>query len=281
MIVSLDKLFVRASRISVRLRDAVVSTLYPTACRVCGEMVETRRDGVACGACWREVEHKKSGWDFCGKCWTRIGPSAAGALSPTTSGADAADRRCGECDSLPFGFVRSCGPYEGALRESVLRLKRQPDLPARLGEALRGTFAAMPESHLIESIIPVPLHPERLASRGFNQAEILARELAPLPAPLAWVGPRTGPRLELTAVIRVKKTERRRAGLSARERAASMENAFRVRAPRLVEGRVLLVVDDLMTTGGTAAELSRALIEAGASAVNVLTLARAMNEFSH
>jgi predicted amidophosphoribosyltransferase len=69
--------------------------------------------------------------------------------------------------------------------------------------------------------------------------------------------------------------------LGARERARSLENAFRVRAPRLIEGRVALLVDDVMTTGSTAGELARALLEGGAGGVNVLILARAMNEFSN
>ena len=115
----------------------------------------------------------------------------------------------------------------------------------------------------------MPLYPERLAERGFNQAEVIARELAGL----------TGLRVDSTAVVRVKKTERHRAGMGARERARSLEKAFRVRAPRLVEGRVALLVDDVMTTGSTAGELARALLESGARSVNVLTLARAMNEF--
>ena len=136
--------------------------------------------------------------------------------------------------------------------------------------ALRKAFDALPDSNLIESIIPMPLHPKRLAERGFNQAEVIARELAAL----------TGLRVNPTAVIRVKKTERHRAGMGARERARSLEKAFRVRAPRLVEGRVALLVDDVMTTGSTADEIARALLDGGARTVNVLTLARAMNEFS-
>jgi ComF family protein len=157
------------------------------------------------------------------------------------------------------------------MRETVLGLKWRPYVPARLRDGLRQTFAALPESGLITSIIPVPLHPARLAERGFNQAEVIARELVSL----------TGLRLNSTALIRVKKTERHRAGMGARERARSLENAFRVRAPRLVEDRVTLLVDDVMTTGSTASETARALLEGGARAVNVLTLARAMNEFSN
>ena len=277
MTTGLNNLFYKFSRISETLLDAAVATLYPSRCRVCGCMVETWRDGVACDHCWREVNLESQAGDYCGKCWTK--------LKPLPSQVDVPERRCGKCDSFPFGVVRACGPYEGALRESVLWLKRQPNIPPRLGGALRRTFAVMPESHLIESIIPVPLHPDRRANRGFNQAEVIARELISPAGIFGAAGPTqlsnwTGPRLELTAVVRVKKTDRHRAGMSGRKRASSLENAFRIRAPRLIEGRIVLVVDDLITTGGTAAEIARALLDGGARAVNILTLARAMNEFS-
>lgn len=261
MINNLNNFLVKASRVSAILRDAAVATLYPGRCRVCGDMIESWRDGVACSKCWREVEQKSLVEDLCAKCgmWLR----------PLQSRIEVVDRRCGRCDRFPFGFARACGPYEGAMRESVLRLKLNPHVPPRLREAMQRTFAALPESHLIESIVPVPLHPDRLAERGFNQAEIIARELASL----------TGLRLNSTPVIRVKKTEKHRVGMGAQERARSLEKAFRVRAPRLVEGRVMLVVDDVMTTASTASELTETLFDGGARSVNVLTLARVMNEF--
>jgi ComF family protein len=259
MFTSLRNFFDKASQVSATLRDAAASTLYPSACRVCGDVVESWRDGAACSACWREVEQETA--DFCAKCWTPL---------PFAARVEAGPRQCGRCDNFAFDFVRSCGPYRGAMRETVLRLKRTPYIPARLRSALRRTFASLPDPALIESIIPTPLHAERLAERGFNQAEIIARELASL----------TGLRVDSTAVIRVKKTERHRAGLGSRERARSLVKAFRVRAPRLVEGRFALLVDDLMTTGSTADEIARVLLDGGARGVNVLTLARAMNEFS-
>jgi len=263
MITGTYNFFDKAMRFSVTLRDAAVATIYPSGCRVCGDAIESWRDGVACSNCWREIERKILTKDFCVKC--------SAPLRSLASSIEYVDRRCGLCDHFAFDFVRSCGPYEGAMRETVLGLKWRPYLPTRLRDGLRRTFDALPESGLIESIIPVPLHPARLAERGFNQAEVIARELVAL----------TGLRLNSTAMNRVKKTERHRAGMGARERASSLENAFRVRAPRLVEGRVTLLVDDVMTTGSTANEIARALLDGGARAVNVLTLARAMNEFSH
>ena len=259
MINNLRNFYDKASRVTATFRDAAAATLYPSACRVCGRMIESWRDGVACSACWRQIEQEAL--DLCAKCWAPL---------PSASRAEAGARACGRCDHFAFDVIRSCGPYRGAMRETVLRLKGAPHIPPRLRGALRRAFNALPDSNLIESIIPPPLHPRRLAERGFNQAEVIARELAEL----------TGLRVDPTAVIRVKKTERHRAGMGARERARSLEKAFRVRAPRLVEGRVALLVDDVVTTASTADEIARALLDGGARMVNVLTLARAMNEFS-
>jgi ComF family protein len=178
-------------------------------------------------------------------------------------------RRCGRCDAFAFGFARACGTHEGALRESVLNLKLRPQIPPRLRELLRQTFASLPENDRIESIIPVPLHPERLRERGFNQAEIIARALTAA----------TGLRADTAGVVRVKQTEKHRAGMDARQRARSLERAFSVRAPRLIEGRALLIVDDVMTTGSTAQELAETLLDCGARAVDVLTLTRAASQF--
>lgn len=255
-----DNLFSGISRVSANLRDAALTILYPSACRVCGSLVESWRDGAACAKCWQEIEQQRLGADFCAKCGL--------PMQPLPSHLKLDERRCGRCNDLAFSSARACGPYEGALRESVLSLKLRPHLPARLREMLRQTFACLPENDRIESIIPVPLHADRLAERGFNQAEIIARAIAAL----------TGLRVDTTGVVRVKKTERHRAGMGARERARSLDKAFGIRAPRLIEDRALLVVDDVMTTGSTAQELAETLLDGGARAVSVITLARAVSQ---
>src|SRR5262245_25467312 len=173
MIAGLNNFFDKASRFSATLRDAAVATLYSSGCRVCGNVIESWCDGVACSSCWREIEQRSLTGDFCVKCWTRLQPLP----SRFPDHIEGVDRRCGQCDQFAFGFVRACGPYEGALRETVLRLKLCPHISARLRDSLQRTFAALPDAHLIESIIPVPLHPDRRAERGFNQAEVIARAL--------------------------------------------------------------------------------------------------------
>ena len=244
-----------------RTVDATLALLYPTACRVCGASVESWRDGVACAGCWAEIEVARQFEVSCLKCGIPL------RQLPTTIDSD--EQRCGRCDPFAFDCARSCGPYRGALRESVLWLKRNPQIPPRLQRLLRETFARLNEIEAIESIIPVPLHASRLAERTFNQAEVIARAIAA----------ETGLRVDAVSVSRTKKTEKHNVGMGARERARSLERAFRIRAPRLVEGRNLLIVDDVMTTGSTAQEMARTLIEGGARSVVVLTLARAMNEF--
>lgn len=178
------------------------------------------------------------------------------------------ERLCGRCDDLAFGFARACGIYEGALRESVLRLKSQPHIPARLRDLLKIAAANLHEKQPSESIVPVPLHRDRLAERTFNQAEIIADELAKF----------TRLPVDTASLIRAEHTEKHRAGMGARERARSLEKAFKVRAPRLIENKVVLLVDDVMTTGSTANEITRTLLNAGARAVNILTLARAASD---
>jgi ComF family protein len=180
------------------------------------------------------------------------------------------ERTCGRCDHLSFSVARACGVYEGALRESVLWLKRHPQIPDRLRGQLQATFFSLSEKQMVNSIIPVPLYSDRLTERTFNQAEIIARELATI----------SGLRVDTASLVRARHTEKHRAGMAARERARSLEKAFRVRAPRLIQNKSVLLVDDVMTTGSTAHAVAQVLLNGGARSVNVLTLAHAASEFA-
>jgi predicted amidophosphoribosyltransferase len=81
-------------------------------------------------------------------------------------------------------------------------------------------------------------------------------------------------RFDDRSLVRVKATERHRVGLDATDRKKSVERSFGVARLSLIEGKSALLVDDLLTTGSTISAASRALLEAGASRVNVLTIAR-------
>jgi len=112
--------------------------------------------------------------------------------------------------------------------------------------------------------MPVQLHRLREQQRGFNQAAIIAR----------LVSRGFGLRFDDRSLKRIKPTERHRAGMDANDRAQSVERAFEVARPRLIDGASVLLVDDVYTTGSTICAASQALIDAGAQRVSVLTIAR-------
>jgi ComF family protein len=239
------------------LYDATLALVYPMKCAACdAASVEGRRDAPACAACWQATEIF-TGEETC--CW-KCGAEARGDVPPEKR----IEVRCRRCDELAFTAARAVGKYEGALRAAVLALKHEPHVAERLGRLL---FAAQGRPPLARAtrIVPVPLHAERERERGFNQATLLARALAS----------RTGLPLDEWSVVRTGHTARHRAGMDRRARRETVERAFQVTRPRLVEGERILLVDDVFTTGATVSSCAQAFTEAGAEEVFVLTVARA------
>jgi len=175
-----------------------------------------------------------------------------------------ADGRCALCRNGLRGYdaAYSYGAYEGVLREliHVYKYGRVETLARPLADLLR---AALPRGEQWEAVAAVPLHWRRKWQRGFNQSELLARDVARgLGAPL------------VKTLRRVRATPAQ-AGLSRTARRRNMTAAFRLRRPGPVAGRRVLLIDDVLTTGSTAAACARALKQAGAARVVVLTVARA------
>jgi ComF family protein len=196
-----------------------------------------------------------------------------------------APRRCPGCDGIAVragasAFCSACAPliehaaqrpparsaaafvFGGPLADAITRVKygRRADLAAVLGVLLAGE--ALAYAGRIDCVVPLPLHPERLRARGFNQSALLA-------APVARA---LGVRLDAVALQRVRPTAEQ-AGLPRAQRADNVRAAFRADA-RLCGLRVLLI-DDVRTTGATAAEAGSALLDAGCEQVCTLALAQA------
>jgi len=154
--------------------------------------------------------------------------------------------------------------YDGYLRELLLTAKYnfRPDLARGLGTIL--AVWAENETRLegSEVIIPVPLHPQKLAARGYNQAELMA---GPLTAFLRRP-------LRCDVLQRIKPTVSQ-SKLSRRARKENMEGAFSVVNCSAVAGKEVLLIDDIRTTGYTLSAAARALLLAGADRVKVLSLA--------
>jgi ComF family protein len=154
------------------------------------------------------------------------------------------------------------------MREAIHALKfgGRPVLATPLGRLLAEAGARAlpaPPADWADGLIPVPLHPARLAERGFNQAELLAA-----PCAARWRVP------VLTRVLVRTRPTLPQTDLDPAARRANVRDAFRVPRPAAVEGRRLLLVDDVLTTGATVGAAARALRAAGAATVGVLTLAR-------
>jgi ComF family protein len=238
------------------LYDAALALVFPQACKACGANVEARADIPACAACWLKTRIFTGDETICWKC----GALSLGIVAPEKR----VDVRCRRCDTEEFTAARAVGPYEGALRASVLALKHEPHVSARLARLLHEAQRRAPLERATR-IVPVPLHPQRERERGFNQASVLARALAA----------RTRLPLDEWSLVRTTHTDQHRAGMDARARRETVERAYAVARPRLIEGESILLLDDVFTTGATVSACAKALREAGAQEVFVLTVARA------
>jgi ComF family protein len=173
---------------------------------------------------------------------------------------------CASCAglALPFATARARFLYGGQLAVAVQALKYRGSghLAGPLGRCLGQEVLEGPS---IDLIVPVPLHRRRLALRGYNQAALLARAAA-----------RTAQLPCYPVALQRTRDTASQAWLGIEERRQNVHGAFRATCPRRVAGQSVLLIDDVMTTGSTAAAAATALLEAGATEVHVLTLARAM-----
>lgn len=233
-------------------RDSILSLVYPQACKVCGSSVEQASCGVACEECWAATRLFTGDETLCARCGQFLSPTGARA-----------DSFCRRCDDHHYDSAAAAGIYEHALAAAVINLKNYPVIHARARGALIAAFRR--SGFRSDVIVPVPLSRMRRHERGFNQAEVLAEALAKA----------TGLKAENRVLVRTKHTEIHRAAMDRKARAASVKDAFKVERPRLVDGRSILLIDDVFTSGSTASYCAKALKKAGAGEVRVLTLARA------
>jgi ComF family protein len=182
---------------------------------------------------------------------------------------------CSLCRYLPVHFdsVRSPFPYSGVIGELIRRLKYQrgswaAKVLARLSvSALGDWFHHARETRAFDLVVPVPMHALRELWRGSNHSEELAREFATL------LG--SGVVFDPLAVRRRRRTPQQSRRHGVEKRLQNVQGCFDVPEPAHVMGRRILLVDDVMTTGATAATCAQALKEAGAREVHVLTICRA------
>jgi len=241
-----------------RVFEGVLDLLFPPRCQVCRRFVKA----LICEDCALQIVPLMP--PFCHCCGQPLDPLAKGG------------DLCAECRAgkQPFALARAFGPYQGALRKAIHRLKYNGMRPLAepLAEmaaqcfdgAVRGDPPPLVAAE-IDFICPVPLHPDRLRLRGFNQSELIARRL----------GERLGLAVNAAALRRPKPTQPQ-IELPAEQRRRNVRGAFAVADGEAVAGRSVLVLDDVWTTGSTITECARVLRRAKAARVFALSVARAV-----
>jgi len=231
----------------------VADALFPPVCMVCAAPVADAR--TLCTPCWGAAH--LIGGTVCDGCGTPM-PLSLGRGESI---------HCDTCRAggTPWDRGRAAAYYAESARALVLALKHgdRPDIARALGHWMtRAAADLLPET---DAIVPIPLHWRRFMSRRYNQsAELsraMARESGVLHAP--------------DMLRRMRPTEMQRAR-SAAARARNVEGVFAVppHMHRAVQGQRILLVDDVLTTGATLSDATRALRAVGASQVNVVVFAR-------
>ncbi len=233
----------------------VLNLLLPNHCYFCGVSLSS---GVCiCTACSKSLEIIEG--VVCARCGSPLSPET----KPEGNG-------CSQCVELTFLFGRnvSLGIFEGFLRRLIHLYKFEGR------RSLHRFFATSLLTHRrayidgADLIVPVPLSPVRYTERGFNQSYLFAKEVA-RKAHASFIG---------SALYRRGNAAPQSSVSSQHERVTNLTDHFKVRAgiTDSIEGRRILLIDDVLTTGVTASACARVLLEAGAHSVDVLTLARSL-----
>lgn len=237
------------------VHTTLLSLIYPQSCRICNSSVEDADLGVACRECWSKTRLFSGNEILCTKCGAFLQVAQVSL-----------DAFCRQCEGHFYDSASAVGAYENALAASVIHLKQTP----HVAKHLRKLFAAevYEKASFLDAtlIVPVPLSKKRLLERGFNQAGVLATIIAK----------ESGIAVDENSLARKVHTLMHRVAMDRKARDLTVRNAFEVLRPKLIAGRNILLVDDVLTTGSTVSYCAKVLKKSGANKVYVLTLARAV-----
>ena len=207
----------------------------------------------------------KPGPEFCSKCAQSLTPT--GSVICTICGEPLTrPGLCVHCRTTQRAFrqVRSAFRFEGPLRQAVhaLKYEKRRSIAAPLAEYMGRQLAGPERAGMV--LCPVPLHPSRQKERGFNQSAELARHL----------GAQWGIECLPEHVFQRIRATQSQVELDQAGRLANVQGAFGVSEPSQVQGRGIILVDDVCTTGSTLDACAIALLSAGAAVIDGVTLAR-------
>lgn len=240
------------------LFESVLAFFYPECCQICGERRAGPGEGYICSNCRQQPGAIR--WiepPICERC----GLPFEGQITNKFECSN-----CLEAD-LQFSSARAAVVASGLVLEVIHRYKYYGALwfEPFLAELLITKASTHLRREDWDMIVPVPLHPLKLREREFNQAERLARHLARA----------TGLPLNVRAVQRVKSTQTQTM-LTRAKRAQNVRGAFKLRPTARLDGKRVVLVDDVLTTGATTSECAATLLKGGAKEVCVWTVARGL-----
>lgn len=235
----------------------------PCHCKLCDARLLTEDNGFFCPTCWERSPRIER--PFCVAC----GRPHRGAIGFGTQ----SNFPCDKCRDLaqkrpPICRVYGAAYYEGAIEEAIklFKFRDKPRLAAPLAEVMAEFAAAEMDCGGYDLIVPVPLYRVRHRERGFNQSWLLAEALAG-----RFANAECGEELVRTRPTLVQSRLK-----DERQRLENVKGAFAPKDAHRIPGKRVLLIDDVVTSGGTVTECAKTLLGAGARAVDILATALAV-----
>lgn len=262
------------------------SALFPRKCMACGVLFYLPETGTCTfesldfNSDLRQVFNSVMAPFFCRACISQFSPvespicSICGFMYTSREGED---HICGKCLSgkKHYRTARSAGIHDNVLMTAIhhFKYKKKIQLAFPLSIVLMTALFNHYNLYDVDLIIPVPLHKKRFRHRGFNQAYLLIKHWQSLPPHI--MHRFSGLTVNRTVLVRHRHTPPQ-AQLDREQRKINLKNAFDITHPHDIEGKYILLIDDVFTTGATVDECAKVLLKNGARQIDVLTLARAV-----
>ena len=234
------------------MSETAITFLYPAECRVCKESLGATSVPYICNNCWQDILFLEAPWcDICG-----------------TPGVDG---RCDECATTPprYGKLRSIAFYQTTLQQAIhfFKFEKKRVLARHLIQLINAHIPLDCRIAAYDFILPIPIHKKRLRERGFNQSRLLADGIAKA----------GGVPILTDTLVRHRHTVAQ-SRLDREARQQNLMGAFEIRNPDIIRDKRLLIFDDVFTTGATIREAVHELWTADPAEVDVLTLARTLED---
>ena len=227
--------------------DKILDLLFPRRCAVCDEIVDRRGEAV-CGRCKNKIVYIRE--PYCMKCGKQLKKEE--------------QEYCADCSRMKHIYIQGTALYDyGSMADSIFRFKYagRMEYASFYGKELYEKKIHWLMARCVDALVPVPIHPSRKRSRGYNQAELIARKLSEL----------SGIPMRASMIRRVKKTMPLK-NLSHSERQNNLKRAFKIDIND-VKLNTIVIIDDIYTTGATVDSMAQAFKEKGVKKIYFMALA--------